>query len=290
MPYVPPWLNVQPGDFVQAASAGGRLGAQLAELASQAAIARDRNTTALQEASMRENTALSGQQAEQALAGARLAQAQKQSDAERQLRQWEIQQQMLHNQAVIDAENQRSSNTITAENTRAANALDERAKYGQSMLAIRQEANRIAQERADNAENKPQPGDFMTVTDHTKEVAPSKIYDINKPGVYNWFSPNTPPSSMTTTNVADLQNLPRGSTIVTNTIPGTGTPARTFSRRVPVGQDPYALTTPAPTNAPATTPLSPLEGKQVRHKDTGETGTIINGQFVPDKIGDEDEM
>lgn len=53
-------------------------------------------------------------------------------------------------------------------------------------------------------------------------------------------------------------------------------------------QDPVApVSSPAPTGAvsdasvPAATP-HPLEGQKVKHKASGQTGTILNGQFVPD--------
>lgn len=274
MPYVPPWLDVSPRDFVNAAAAGGRLGAELAQMANERGIADARNATALQEASMRENTALSQQGAESALAGARLSQAQKQADAERALREWEIQQQMMHGQNVIDAEN-----------TRAANALNEKQLYGNAMLGIRQTANDIAQQRVDQAANKPNPGDFVTVTQHTKEVPPSKQYDITEPAIHNWFSPNVPAKSITTTNLSDLSNLPQGSTVVTNAIPGTGSPARTIARRIPADQDPYAISPVGAPSAPAA-PKNPLEGQRVRSKVTGQTGVISNGVFVPDPTGD----
>ena len=281
MPYVPEWLQVNPRDFVQAAAAGGRLGAQLAQMANERSIASERNAAGLQEAQMRENTALAGQQAEAGLASARLAQAQKQQEAENALKQWEIQQQMTHGQNVIDAEN-----------TRAQNALNEKTLYGQAMLGIRDEANRIAQQRADQAGAKPNPADYVTETEHTKEVPPTKQYDITKPGVHNWFSANIPPSSMTTTNLADLNGLPQGSTIVTNTVPGTGSPARTFSRRVPIDQSLYAIGAPTSNQTPAPSqdnPLAGLEGKRVRSKVTGEMGVISDGDFVPDQPTGPDE-
>ena len=255
MPYVPPWLNVQPSDFVQAAQGGARIGAELAGQASERGIAAGRNATALQEAQMRENTALSGQQAEASLAGARLTDEQQQKEAERRLRQWEIQQQMIHNQAVIDSENSRSQGAITSENlrnqrtidaanTRAAAALDERQKYGTSMLDIRREANRIAEERAKAAAAKPSSSDYTTVSEHTKEVPDAKNYTITDPGkdshIFGLFK-GIPPSTLQTTNAADLANIPTRDTISTNTIPGTGIPSRTITRRVPVGGDPYKM-------------------------------------------------
>lgn len=275
MPYVPPWLNVQPSDFVQAAAAGGRLGAELSQQATERGIASERNATQLQEASMRENAAMSQQQAEAALAGARLAQAQKQQEAENALKKWEMQQQLAHGQNVIDAEN-----------TRAANALNEKTLYGQAMLGIRDRANDIAQQRADAAASKPSPGDFVTVTEHTKEKKPDQSYTVTTPEVFNLFKKNTPGSTMTTTNLADLNNLPRGASIVTNNIPGTGSPALTYSRRIPASQNPYAISIDPSASAQPSAP-NPLEGKRVRHKDTGQEGVISNGVFVPDETADE---
>ena len=276
--YLPPWLDVSPRDFVNAAAAGGRLGAQIAGLGTEANIAAGRNTTALQEAQMRENTALSGQQAEGELARARLEEAARQHQAEQMLRQWEVTQQIKRSQDTVAAQNERAANAITAQNQRAADALSERQSYGNSMLDIRREANRIAQERADAAANKPSSGDFATVTQHTKEVPDTKRFTISEPEIHNLFSANTPAKTLVTTNVADLANIPKGSVIATNTIPGTGTPAMTISRRVPAGQDPYALTA-----SPAPAQTNPLEGKRVRDKQTGKIGTITNGEFVPDE-------
>lgn len=231
MAYVPPWLNVEPAQFVQAAQAGARIGAELAGQATERGIASDRNATALQEAQMRENTAMSGQQAEAALAQARMEQAAKQNQAEQILRQWEVQQQIKRQQDTIDAENQR-----------AANALAERTNYGNSMLDIRREANRIAQEKADTSAAKPSPQDFVTQSEHTPGVAAHDEYTINEPGKppgsnlnpLNWFRANkgVPPISTTTTNSNDLLGLPPGSTISTNKIPGS--PAITTTRRIPI--------------------------------------------------------
>lgn len=259
MAVIPPWLNVEPAQFVQAAASGARIGAELAGQQNEANIATGRNATALQEAQMRVNAEQSAQQEE----AQRAAQ-------ERALREWEMRQQILHQSAQLQGENQRSQNALDAENARAANALAERQQYGNSMLDIRREANRIAQERVDKPSSSP--ANFTTVSEHTKEVPDSKKYVVTEPEIHNFFSKNTPGKTLNTTNVADLVNLPSGSSIVTNSIPGTGTPARTISRRIPLGQDPYALSAPQ----------SPFEGKRVRDKVTGKTGTISNGQFIPD--------
>lgn len=280
---IPPWIDVNPKDFVQAASSGARIGAEIAGHRNEAAIAAGRNQTALEEAQMHINAAAAAQQAES-----------QRAESERALREWELRQQILHQATQIDAENQRNQNTIAganqralgslglrqqeidAANQRAAAALDERQKYGNSTLDIRREANRIAQERADAAKNKPATGDYTTVSEHTKEVPDTKRYSVNEPEIFNLFSKNTPGKSFDTTNAVDLQNLPRGTAITTNTIPNTGIPARTISRRIPIGQDPYALPS-------SSAPVSPMEGKRVRDKVTGAIGIISNGQFIPDQ-------
>jgi hypothetical protein len=231
MPYVPPWLDVSPRDFIAAAQGGAKIGAELAGQATEAGIASGRNATALQEAQMRENTAMSGQQAESSLAQARLDQAAKQQQAEQLLRQWEVEQQI-----------KRQQDTVAAENQRAAAALAERQQYGNSMLDIRREANRISQQKADTAENKPSPQDFVTQSSHTPGVSPHEEYTIKEPGTppgsnfnpLNWFRANKgiPPSSLTTTNSNDLLGLPPGATISTNKIPGA--PSITTTRRIPL--------------------------------------------------------
>ena len=272
--YVPPWLNVQPSDFVQAASAGGRLGAQLAEMASQSAIARDRNATALQEASMRSSDEAAARQA----AGERAAQ-------DRALQQWQIQQQMIHNQSVIDAENQRAANAITgenqrnqntiaAENQRAAQSLAESNAYHLGMLDKYNLQNQIAQQRADQAADKEKRLETPQVTAHLPGKPGHDVYTINDAGEHRMILPDIQPSSVTTTNVADLANKigPRFN-ITTNTIP----PTPSLSWKVSPGGDLN------PPTAPVKSPLSPLEGKTVRNNATGEIGTITNGAFVPNQ-------
>jgi rubrerythrin len=258
MAVIVPWIDVKPSDFVQAAQGGARIGAELAGQRNEAGIAARRNQTALQEAQMRVNS--------EAAAQAEAAQnAAAQREMEKQIQQWQFQQQLKQQQNAIEGENFRNQNTITAENARAAAALGERQQYGGSMLDIRREANRIAQERADAAAAKPAPSDFTTVSEHTKEIPDIKKYSVNEPEIFNLFSKNTPGKTFDTTNATDLVNLPRGSVITTNTIPNTGSPARTISRRVPIS-----------------VPPNPLEGRKVRDKVTGQTGMISNGQFVPD--------
>jgi hypothetical protein len=229
MAYVPPWLDVSPRDFVTAAQGGARIGAELAGQSNEANIAAGRNATALQEAQMRIGAENSAQQ-----------NAAQQAAAERELRRWELHQQILHQAAQLQGENQRNQNTVDAENKRAAAALAEREQYGNSMLDIRREGNRIAQEKADNAANKPSPLDLSTVTEHTPGVAPHDEYTVQEPGTppgsnlnpINWFRSNqgTPPSSLSTTNSNDLLALPPGSTISTNKIPGK--PSITTSHKV----------------------------------------------------------
>lgn len=265
MPYVPPWLNVEPAQFVQAAQAGARIGAELAGQASERGIASARNATALQESQMREGTALSGQQAEQALANARLQQIAQQQAQERALREWEVRQQI-----------KRQQDTIAAENERAANALAERKGYGQSMLDIRREANRIAQQKADAAEKKPAPGDFQTVTTRTKEVLPSEQYTINEPAIPSRFfglKAGSPATTLSTTNSADLMGLPAGSTISTNKIPGV--PATSITRRVPIGGDVYMQ----PFQQPATPSIPPSHVNYLKSNPTPSVISDFNTKY-----------
>lgn len=231
MPYVPPWLDVSPRDFVAAAQGGAKIGAELAGQGTEANIAAGRNATALEEAQLRVNAESASQQ-----------NAAQQAAADRALREWELKQQILHQTAALQGENQRNQNTVDAENQRAAAALAERQQYGSSMLDVRREANRIAEERARAAATKPASGDFITQSEHTPGVSPHDQYTITEPGTppgsnwnpLNWFRANNgvPPSSTTTTNANDLLGLPPGATISTNKIPGA--PAITTTRRIPL--------------------------------------------------------
>ncbi|HSS97372.1 MAG TPA: hypothetical protein VLK33_10090 [Terriglobales bacterium] len=270
MAVIPPWIDVKPSDFVQAAQGGARIGAELAGQGNEANIAAGRNATALQEAQMRANTEAAAQaQAAQSAAAQR--------EMEKQIQQFQIQQQIKQQQNAIQGENQRNQNTVEAENQRAAAALAERQMYGGSMLDIRREANRIAQERAAAAANKPTAQDFTTVSEHTKETPPNKKYTVTEPEIHNFFTKNTPAKTFDTTNLVDLANLPRSASITTNAIPGTGSPARTISRRIPIGADPYKISM-SDSQTPDAQPAI-----KVRNKKTGQVGSIVNGAFIPDK-------
>jgi hypothetical protein len=226
MAVIPPWISVNPKDFVDAAAGGARIGAELAGQASERGIAGARNATALQEAQMRANT----EEAAQAQAAQNAA---AQREMEKQIQQFQIQQQIKQQQNAITGENFRNQNTIEAENARAAATLAERKQYGVSMLDIRREQNRIAQERADAAALKPSPQDLVTTSEYTPGVAPHEEYTITDPGKpANFFGfGSRSPSSLSTTNANDLLGLNPGSTISTNKIPGS--PSITTTRRVP---------------------------------------------------------
>ena len=237
MPYTPPWLNVQPSDFVQAAQGGARIGTELADQANQAGISARNNATALEEAQMRANTEAAAQQA----AGERAQQ-------EAAIRRWELTQQIAHQQNQIAAENERNQNTIAGENTRAASSLAAMAPYHAGMLSARDEQNRIAQEREEREKAKadaPPP-----ITAHLPGKPASTSYDITDPGVKRslWF--DTAPSSLSTTNVADLSGLPARDKIVTNTTPAI--PALTY--RLPPGQSPGEIPPIGAPAAPTSTP------------------------------------
>jgi hypothetical protein len=65
-------------------------------------------------------------------------------------------------------------------------------------------------------------------------------------------------------------------------------PGDTGEDTVPnLGAVPVAQATPMPPPVAATpvaaAPVHPMEGKRVKHKETGQGGTIVNGEFVPDE-------
>lgn len=95
MAVIPPWISVQPTDFLNAAQAGARQGAQLADTRTQAGIARDRLASSERENAMRIA-------AEQASVAARLSAAQRQAEAENALRQWETNQRIQMGQGELD--------------------------------------------------------------------------------------------------------------------------------------------------------------------------------------------
>jgi hypothetical protein len=123
-PYVPPWLQVSPRDFTQAAAEGGSLGARLGALATEAGMNRERIAS-----SERENAArLAAAQAE---AASRAKEQEKYHELARQTAQWELTQR------------------LASEEARARDALAERTMYGQGVLSNREEANRIRSEMND---------------------------------------------------------------------------------------------------------------------------------------------
>jgi hypothetical protein len=88
-----------------------------------------------------------------------------------------------------------------------------------------------------------------------------------------------PPAATTTATGEDaVPNLSRA-------------PAAVAPPAVPTGEDvvpnlsavaPAPPATPMPPPAVAA-PVHPMEGKRVKHKETGQGGTIVNGEFVPDE-------
>lgn len=136
MPYVPPWLDIKPADFTQAAEAGAKIGTTLSNIATDAQVARERIAAASSEAAAR--TAAESQDA-----AARLAQSATEHEAERQLRQWENQQRI-----------QMAQQSLSSEEERARAALGQRSLYEGGLLNLRSAANDIAQQRADIAAGK----------------------------------------------------------------------------------------------------------------------------------------
>jgi hypothetical protein len=136
MPYVPPWLDIKPADFTQAAEAGARIGTQLSSIATDAQVARERIA-----ASAAENASRVAAGAEEA--AARRVQAAQESESERQLRQWE-------NQQRIQMEQQQ----LSSQEGRSAAELGQKTAYEGGLLNLRGAANDIAQQRADIAAGK----------------------------------------------------------------------------------------------------------------------------------------
>lgn len=148
MPYVPPWLDIKPADFTQAAEAGARIGTQLSSIATDAAVARERIA-----ASAAENASRVAAGAGEA--NARLAQAAQEADAQRKLREWENQQRI-----------QMEQQTLSSQEDRAKAELGQKTAYEGGMLNLRSAANDIAQQRADIAAGKSsQGGDKITPLD-----------------------------------------------------------------------------------------------------------------------------
>jgi hypothetical protein len=148
MPYVPPWLDIKPSDFTQAAEAGAKIGTQLSNIATDAAVARERIA-----ASAAENASRVAAGVSEAIA--RLAQQSKENEAERSLREWENQQRI-----------QMQQQTLSSEEDRAKATLGQRTAYEGGMLNLRSAANDIAQQRADITAGKGGPSqDKMTPLD-----------------------------------------------------------------------------------------------------------------------------
>lgn len=306
--YLPPWLSVNPSDFVQAAAAGGRLGAELAQMRTQALESGARINAGLQEAQLRSNVESAGQQA----ANQRAAQ-------EQALREWETKQQIIHQQNQIQAENERNQNTVSAENQRAANTLANTQAYQLGELGLREAANRIAQQNADiNAKKLSDSEAYIKGTaiyPGSKGVPQFSASDPGKSGIW-LLRDKVPASSLTTTNAADLNAWLAqhpSATTTTNIAPGTATPSIHVPIRIPNGNISSPSQPPTTTPPPGTSMVpmytmkqmytirpsvtesdsgsqSPLEGKRVRDKATNKTGVITNGEFVPDDEGNPFDM
>lgn len=250
--YLPPWLAVNPSDFVQAAAAGGRLGAELAQMRTQALESGARINAGLQEAQLRANVESAGQQA----ANQRAAQ-------EQALREWETKQQIIHQQNQIQAENERNQNTVSAENQRAANTLANTQAYQLGELGLRESANRIAQQNADINAKKLADSEAYTkgtaIYPGSKGVPQFSASDPGKSGIW-LLRDKVPASSLTTTNTADLNAWLAqhpSATTTTNIAPGTATPSIHVPIWIPTGNIPSPSQSP-PTIPPPGTSMIPM--------------------------------
>lgn len=153
--YVPPWLNVQPSDFVGAAQGGAKIGAQLAATGTEANIARQRIASSDAQNSARIS-------AENNLAQARLAQAAQEAEAARALREWE------HAQSFQLA---RDKNTQDASQFEQSNALDlGRLTLGQNREKL---LERQQTEREAAAKDKKNAPIFRTLENQLLQIDPT---------------------------------------------------------------------------------------------------------------------
>lgn len=95
MPTIPPWIAINPKDFLAASEAGGQLGSKIAQMRTEANMNTERLAS-----SERENSARIA--AQNAASAAARAQAASDSDAARAMRQFEFSQKMGQDQATLD--------------------------------------------------------------------------------------------------------------------------------------------------------------------------------------------
>jgi len=238
MPYVPPWLNVQPSDFVQAAQAGARIGTQLSEIATGAQSRRE----ALR-SSERENAARIA--AQQSMAAAHAAETARQNEAARRLREFEERNRIQLAQRALESQNER-----------AAQALDATKAYHAGTLAARAEANDIAQQRADAYAAKGPAGSGIT---HMDPLDSHLLTDALM------------------RRRAAQSDLAKAAEDITS---GGEVPKEVKDRLDAANEDIGAISKKY--MAQAQQPQL-QEGQRVRNKQTGQTGTVVNGQIVPDE-------
>lgn len=169
MPYVAPWQTVNPKDFVQAASEGGSLGARLGALATDAQMQKERLAS---QAAIESARAGAGQQE----SAARLAQAAKEDEMNRALREWELKQQLAQKGTALEAQNER-----------AKNALAEKEQYGEGVLGIRQATNDLRSQQLENAkaaaEAKANAPRYIKSKDRVLQVSPEgDLIDVTPGG------------------------------------------------------------------------------------------------------------
>lgn len=175
---------------MQAASEGGSLGARLGALSTDAQMQKER----LASQAAIESARLGASQQE---SGARLAQAAKEEEMNRALREWELKQQLAQKGTAIEAQNER-----------AANALAEKQQYGEGVLGIRQATNDLRSQQLENAkaaaEAKANAPRYIKSKDRVLQISPEgDLIDVTPggakadelaqgPGIFSrigdWFS------------------------------------------------------------------------------------------------------
>ncbi len=250
MPVIPPWLAVNPSDFVKSAEAGAQLGTQRSKIATDANL----DTARMQSAERMHGQSIAARAQE---AAAEMAMARERAKAAEAVKRWEtgMELQLAHEKMGQQAGQQ--ENALASLNAFRTNQLQQRAaqamqnaktsaqqlqvqkEFHDQMVALGHERNAILKEKQ-AAENR------SPLQDAANSPPPQASFSVLKP--WTWF---------------------RGS-------PATPAPP---SNTVPVGP---------PVSAPAISPpgVQPgmlREGARFIQKSTGQKGMIRNGQFVPDE-------
>lgn len=141
MPTIPPWIAINPKDFIAASQAGGELGSKIASLRTESNINNARLAS-----SERENAARVA--SSNANAAASRAQSQSDSDLTRAMRQWEFGQKMSQDEAQL-------AQTKLAEENRTALG-QKNYELGESRLGMMDRRQDEVERQARDREDRPQ--------------------------------------------------------------------------------------------------------------------------------------